>query len=156
MIVVSVVCALVRWFHVCAPYQHNPSYYYPARPMVTMFFLSQLLYIPVVLHPSDPVTLLYVRPLPLLLMTSLRAVDTHPLLQGFDLEEKWGDYIGGSHSGGHGCYSRNYCHLWRWDVYSVGKQDVYGSGWIGMFCAKLPDAEVYDMAYASGGALSDG
>lgn len=69
MIVVSVVCALVRWFHVCAPYQHNPSYYYPARPMVTMFFLSQLLYIPVVLHPSDPVTLLYVRPLPLLLMT---------------------------------------------------------------------------------------
>lgn len=93
---------------------------------------------------------------PLTPYDGLRAVDTHPLLQGFDLEEKWGDYIGGSHSGGHGCYSRNYCHLWRWDVYSVGKQDVYGSGWIGMFCAKLPDAEVYDMAYASGGVLSDG
>lgn len=153
MIVVSVVCALVRWFHVCAPYQHNPSYYYPARPMVTMFFLSQLLYIPVVLHPSDPVVCASA---PLTPYDGLRAVDTHPLLQGFDLEEKWGDYIGGSHSGGHGCYSRNYCHLWRWDVYSVGKQDVYGSGWIGMFCAKLPDAEVYDMAYASGGALSDG
>lgn len=156
MIVVSVVCALVRWFHVCAPYQHNPSYYYPARPMVTMFFLSQLLYIPVVLHPSDPVTLLYVRPLPLLLMTAFVPLILIRFFKASTSKRSGATTLVGLIPVVMAVILEIIVICGGGTFYSVGKQDVYGSGWIGMFCAKLPDAEVYDMAYASGGALSDG
>lgn len=47
------VCAAVRWFHMCAPYNRNPRYYYPGRPFVTAAWLSSLCLIPYVFHPES-------------------------------------------------------------------------------------------------------
>ena len=52
-ITTGVVVALVRWFHMCRPYDRNPVYYYPARPFVTGIFLSTLLLLPYALHPES-------------------------------------------------------------------------------------------------------
>ncbi|MBP5258741.1 MAG: helix-turn-helix transcriptional regulator [Prevotella sp.] len=46
--------AAVRWFHVCPPYKNNVKYYYPARTMVTLSFLSDAVLLPFVLNPLEP------------------------------------------------------------------------------------------------------
>ncbi|MBR4390387.1 MAG: hypothetical protein IKT00_14605 [Prevotella sp.] len=46
--------AAVRWFHVCRPYQQDPSYYFPARPLLTVFFILPAITFPYVLWPGDP------------------------------------------------------------------------------------------------------
>lgn len=65
-----VVCAVFRWFHLCHPYDRDPDYYYPARRFVCAFYLCQLLYLPFVVRPSEPHTLVYVRSVGLLLTTT--------------------------------------------------------------------------------------
>lgn len=45
--------AAVRWFHVCRPYQQDPSYYFPARPLLTVFFILPAITFPYVLWPGD-------------------------------------------------------------------------------------------------------
>ncbi|MBR5686334.1 MAG: hypothetical protein IKX36_00055 [Prevotella sp.] len=45
--------SVVRWFHVCVPYQEQPNYYYPARLMLTAFFMLPVLTFPYALDPSD-------------------------------------------------------------------------------------------------------
>ena len=47
------VVAVVRWFHMCRPYDRKPSYYYPGRPYVAGVWLSSLTLIPYVLHPGS-------------------------------------------------------------------------------------------------------
>lgn len=49
----SLVCAAVRWFHMCAPYNRNPRYYYPGRPYVTAAWLSAICLLPYVFHPES-------------------------------------------------------------------------------------------------------
>ena len=39
-ITTGLVVAVVRWFHMCRPYDRDPNYYYPGRPFVTGIFLS--------------------------------------------------------------------------------------------------------------------
>ena len=48
------VCAAVRWFHMCRPYNRDPRYYYPGRPFVTGAWLSSLCLLPYVLNPENP------------------------------------------------------------------------------------------------------
>ena len=50
--------AVVRWFHVCAPYKHNPYYYYPARKWLSIMCLFVLLEVPYIIHPSNDVCFL--------------------------------------------------------------------------------------------------
>lgn len=69
-IVCCVVSAVFRWFHLCRPYDQDPDYYYPARRYVCAFYVSQLLYLPFVLRPSEPHTILYARALCLPLFTT--------------------------------------------------------------------------------------
>ena len=52
-VAVSLVCAAVRWFHMCAPYNRNPRYYYPGRPFVTAAWLSSLCLLPYVFQPES-------------------------------------------------------------------------------------------------------
>ena len=47
------VCAAVRWFHMCRPYNRDPRYYYPGRPFVTGAWLSSLFLLPYVLNPEN-------------------------------------------------------------------------------------------------------
>lgn len=71
LIVTCLVCAAFRWFHMCHPCNLNPDYYYPARRFVCVFYLCQLLYLPFIVRPSDPHTILYTRCVELVLTTAL-------------------------------------------------------------------------------------
>ena len=53
-IIMGVFFSVVRWFHVCVPYQDRADCYHPDRLMLSLFFLVPLLTIPYVLNPSDP------------------------------------------------------------------------------------------------------
>ncbi len=54
-IVCCLVCAAVRWFHMCRPFDREKDFYYPARKQVALSYLViGLLQIPYFLHPSDP------------------------------------------------------------------------------------------------------
>lgn len=37
LIVAGLVCAVVRWFHMCSPYSDNEKVYYPARRQMSLF-----------------------------------------------------------------------------------------------------------------------
>jgi AraC-like DNA-binding protein len=49
----TLVVAVVRWFHMCRPYDRKANYYYPGRPAVTVTFLSALVLLPYALHPES-------------------------------------------------------------------------------------------------------
>ena len=36
--VTAVVCAVIRWRHMCHPYDEQADYFYPARRQVTFFY----------------------------------------------------------------------------------------------------------------------
>lgn len=50
--------AVVRWFHVCAPYKHNPDYYFPARKWISIMCLFVLLETPYIINPASDVCFL--------------------------------------------------------------------------------------------------
>lgn len=60
-ILAGVFCGVVRWCHMCRPYDEQGSYFYPARRQATFFFSAVVMQFPYLLHPSDPDTWLYIR-----------------------------------------------------------------------------------------------
>ena len=59
-IVCCLVCATVRWFHMCRPYDKQERYYYPARKHVAISYIVMgLLQIPYFLHPTAPGAIIY-------------------------------------------------------------------------------------------------
>ena len=52
-ITTGLVCAAVRWFHMCRPYDRNRHYYYPGRLAATLVYLSSLGLLPVVFMPDN-------------------------------------------------------------------------------------------------------
>ena len=70
MMVTGLVCAAVRWFHMCEPFRAEPDRYYPARAVVTAYFVSQILFLPFVLRPSEPHAMMYAKTLPLISVTT--------------------------------------------------------------------------------------
>ena len=59
LIVAGLVCAVVRWFHMCSPYSDNEKVYYPARRQMALFFALPVLLVPYVLMPSGPAVMTY-------------------------------------------------------------------------------------------------
>ena len=59
LIVAGLVCAAVRWFHMCAPYSDNEKVFYPARRQMSLFFALPVLLVPYVLMPSGPAVMTY-------------------------------------------------------------------------------------------------
>lgn len=60
-IVCCLVCATVRWFHMCRPYDKQEKYCYPARRQVAISYLVMgVLQLPYFLHPSDPGAIVYI------------------------------------------------------------------------------------------------
>lgn len=59
LIVAGLVCAVVRWFHMCPPYSDNEKVYYPARRQMALFFALPVLLVPYVLMPSGPAVMTY-------------------------------------------------------------------------------------------------
>lgn len=56
----GIICAAVRWFHMCAPYSENEEIYYPARKQMSFFFAMPILMLPYVLAPSCGAVMTYV------------------------------------------------------------------------------------------------
>ena len=50
----GVICAIVRWFHMCRPFDQRSDYFYPARRQVTFFYAATALQLPYMLCPGDP------------------------------------------------------------------------------------------------------
>lgn len=50
----GVICAVVRWFHMCQPFDQRSDYFYPARRQVTFFYAATALQLPYMLCPGDP------------------------------------------------------------------------------------------------------
>lgn len=50
----GVICAVVRWFHMCRPFDQRSDYFYPARRQVTFFYAATALQLPYMLCPDDP------------------------------------------------------------------------------------------------------
>ena len=46
LVVAAVVCGIVRWFHMCRPYDKSESFFYPARKIVSLQYFSTLLLVP--------------------------------------------------------------------------------------------------------------
>ena len=60
-IVCCLVCATVRWVHMCRPYDKQEKYCYPARRQVAISYLVMgVLQLPYFLHPSDPGSIVYI------------------------------------------------------------------------------------------------
>lgn len=53
LMITSIICAMVRWAHMCRPYGENGDYFYPARKQLTFFYAGVVLQFPYFLAPSD-------------------------------------------------------------------------------------------------------
>lgn len=71
LMVSFIICAVFRRWHICYPCEQNPDYYYPARREVCALFLSHLLYIPYLLHPSSHSTIVYASCVEVLILTTM-------------------------------------------------------------------------------------
>lgn len=49
----ALVAAAIRWFHLCAPGDKDPAYYYPGRPYFVIAHLSALVLLPYILNPCN-------------------------------------------------------------------------------------------------------
>ena len=61
LIVTGLICSVIRWCHMCHPYNQKADYFYPSRKCVTAYFLSTLFLFPYLLHGDSPDTWLFVR-----------------------------------------------------------------------------------------------
>lgn len=52
-IVSGIICAVVRWFHMCRPYSQEADYYYPARKQITFYYAAIMLQLPYFLSPMS-------------------------------------------------------------------------------------------------------
>lgn len=58
----GVICGVVRWFHMCHPFDRGGGdFFYPARRQMTFFYTATALQLPYVLCPGDPGTWLFAR-----------------------------------------------------------------------------------------------
>ncbi|MGM9739023.1 MAG: helix-turn-helix domain-containing protein [Candidatus Cryptobacteroides sp.] len=52
-VLAGVFCAILRWCHMCHPYDRYKHYFYPSRKTVTILFLLTLIQIPYLMHPES-------------------------------------------------------------------------------------------------------
>lgn len=60
-ILVNVICATVRWVHMCPPYDQEEDFFYPARRQFTFFLAASILQVPYIIMPDDAGTWVYIR-----------------------------------------------------------------------------------------------
>ena len=60
-ILTGLICSVVRWFHMCRPFDQQSRYFYPARGQVAFFMAAVAMEFPYVIAPSDPAAWNYVR-----------------------------------------------------------------------------------------------
>lgn len=62
-IIVGITCGIIRWCHMCQPYDKQADFFYPARRQVTFYFAATVLQFPYILCPHDADLWFYVRSL---------------------------------------------------------------------------------------------
>ena len=60
-IITGVVCGIVRWNHMCRPFNENGDFHYPARRLVSFFYIAIALEFPYVMSPMTPDYWTYVK-----------------------------------------------------------------------------------------------
>lgn len=60
-VLTGIFCSVVRWCHMCRPYESRGDFFYPVRRQVSLFFILIALQFPYVLHPSDACCWFFVR-----------------------------------------------------------------------------------------------
>lgn len=60
-IIVGITCGIIRWCHMCHPYDKQADFFYPARRQVTFYFAATVLQFPYILCPHDADLWFYVR-----------------------------------------------------------------------------------------------
>lgn len=60
-IITGVVCGIVRWNHMCRPFNENGDFHYTARRLVSFFYIAIALEFPYVLSPTTPDYWTYVK-----------------------------------------------------------------------------------------------
>ena len=60
-IITGVVCGIVRWNHMCRPFNENGDFHYLARRLVSFFYIAIALEFPYVLSPTTPDYWTYVK-----------------------------------------------------------------------------------------------
>lgn len=60
-IIVGITCGIIRWCHMCQPYDKQADFFYPARRQVTFYFAATVLQFPYILCPHDADLWFYVR-----------------------------------------------------------------------------------------------
>lgn len=81
----SLFCAVVRWFHMCRPFDREESYFYPARRLITFIFLFFTLEAVYLFHLREADTWLFIRSF---LVISLPAMGTLAFKRFFFGEER--------------------------------------------------------------------
>lgn len=82
----SLFCAVVRWFHMCRPFDKEEAYFYPARRLITLIFLFFTLEAVYLFHPQEADTWLFIRSF---LVISLPAMGTLAFKRYFFGDERW-------------------------------------------------------------------
>lgn len=57
----GIFCGIVRWFHICHPFNQKKDYFYPARKGITISCLLLMVLLPYVLNVNDADAWLYAR-----------------------------------------------------------------------------------------------
>lgn len=60
-IIIGVMGAVVRWCHMCRPYDEQGEYFYPARRQVSFFYAAVVMQLPYVFCPMDTDVWFYIR-----------------------------------------------------------------------------------------------
>ena len=60
-IIIGVMGAVVRWCHMCHPYDEQGDYFYPARRQVSFFYAAVVMQLPYVFCPMDTDVWFYIR-----------------------------------------------------------------------------------------------
>lgn len=60
-IITGVICSIIRWTHMCHPYDEHADYFYPARKQMTTMYAGVLLQFPYLIYPQDPDTWFFIR-----------------------------------------------------------------------------------------------
>ena len=57
----GIICAVVRYMHMCRPYNKEADYFYPARKQLTFFYAATIMQFPYYVNPCDDGAWTYVR-----------------------------------------------------------------------------------------------
>lgn len=55
-IIVGITCGIIRWCHMCHPYDKQADFFYPARRQVTFYFAATVLQFPYIYYAHMTLT----------------------------------------------------------------------------------------------------